>query len=80
MSSEFLNGSGYFVLFIDGFSRYCWVYFMKHKSNAFNLFVQFKAMVETDSDKKIKVLILNNGAEYCSRTYQNFSQLHGIQH
>ena len=26
-----INGSKYFLIFIDNFSRMCWVYFLKHK-------------------------------------------------
>nr|GEU97809.1 retrovirus-related Pol polyprotein from transposon TNT 1-94 [Tanacetum cinerariifolium] len=36
----------YFMLFIDDFSRKTWVYFLKEKSQAFEAFTTFKAMVE----------------------------------
>ena len=36
----------YALTFIDEFSRYCWVYFLKHKSEVFYLFKVFKALVE----------------------------------
>ena len=38
--------SKYVVIFIDKFSRYCWVYFLNHKSEVFDLFNGFKALVE----------------------------------
>ena len=31
----------YALTFIDDFSRYCWVYFLKHKSEVFDLFKDF---------------------------------------
>ena len=36
----------YALTFIDDFSKYCWVYFLKHKSEVFGLFKVFKALVE----------------------------------
>ena len=36
----------YALTFIDEFSRFCWVYFLKHKSEFFGLFKVFKALVE----------------------------------
>ena len=54
----------YVLTFIDYFSRYCWVYFLKHKFEVFGLFKVFKALVENKSGRKIKVLISENGGEY----------------
>ena len=31
MPATSINGSRYFLTFIDDCSRFCWVYFMKHK-------------------------------------------------
>jgi hypothetical protein len=49
MHNESLNGSKYFLLFIDDFSRYCWVYFLKSKADVFAEFVKFKAAVELET-------------------------------
>ena len=38
----------YALTFIDEFSRYCWVHFLKHKFEVFDLFKVFKALVETE--------------------------------
>ena len=54
----------YFLTFIDEFSRYCWVYFLKHNSEFFGLFKIFKALVENQSGRKLKVLRSDNGGEY----------------
>ena len=37
MPTKSNNGSRYFLTFIDDCSRFCWVYFMKHKSEAFKI-------------------------------------------
>ena len=43
----------YALNFIDDFSRYCWVYFLKHKFEVFGLFKVFKALVENQSGRKL---------------------------
>ena len=42
----YMNKSGYVITFIDNFSRYTWVYFLKHKDDAFASLQDFKALVE----------------------------------
>ena len=44
----------YSLTFIDDFSRYCWFYFLKHKSEVFGLFKVFKALVENQSRRRLK--------------------------
>ena len=38
--------SHYALTFIDDYSCYTWVFFMAHNSEAFELFLSFKAQVE----------------------------------
>ena len=59
-----LSGSKYFPLFIDDYTKMCWVYFIKLKSEVFNIFKQFKALMENQCNFKIKALRSNNGGEY----------------
>ena len=39
-------GFKYFLTFIDDYSRLTWVYFLKLKSEVFNMFLAYKALVE----------------------------------
>ena len=41
-----------------------WIYFLKTKSEVFKQFQEFKALVETQTGRKIKVLRSDNGGEY----------------
>ena len=43
-----LGGSMYYITFIDDLSRKVWVYFLKNKSDIFETFKKWKAMVETN--------------------------------
>jgi hypothetical protein len=58
-----LGKSLYCVSFIDYFSRNTWIYFLRKKSEVFDKFKEFKALVENQKDKKIKVFRTENGVE-----------------
>ena len=55
------GGSRYVLTFIDDFSRFCWVYFLKLKSEVFETLNIWKALVENQSGNKIKILRTDNG-------------------
>ena len=61
------------MTFIDDYSRYTKVYLIKHKDETFDVFLSYKAEVETQLNKKIKRIILDRGGgyilfnEYCVR-------------
>ena len=74
-----MSQAKYALTFIDDFSRYCWVYFLKHKSEFFGLFKVFKALVENQSRRKLKVLISDNGGEYVKSKFIQYCVDVGIQ-
>ena len=45
---------------------------MKTKDQVFSQFQEFKALVENQTERKIKVLRLGNGGEYTSNEFKNF--------
>ena len=49
---------------IDDHSRKTWIYFLKTKSEVFKRFQEFRALVETQTGRKIKYLRLDIGGEY----------------
>lgn len=73
-----LSNSQYFISFTDDFTRKVWIYFLKHKSEAFKNFVIWKTMVETQSERKVKKLRTDNGLEFCNRAFDDFCKEHGI--
>ncbi|CAJ2667746.1 unnamed protein product [Trifolium pratense] len=75
-----LQGSLYFVLFIDDFTRMCWIFFLKFKHEVAGVFVKFKNMVETQSGCKIQFLRSDNGKEYTSTQFNLFCEEAGIVH
>ncbi|KAL4303544.1 hypothetical protein GQ457_10G024470 [Hibiscus cannabinus] len=80
MKTSSMNGSKYFVLFIDDLTRMCWVYFLKSKLNVLSTFKDFKIFVENQSDCKLKVLRTDNGGEYVSNEFNDFCRDSGILH
>lgn len=68
----------YFVSFIDDFSRKVWVYFLQEKSEAFSAFKSFKALVENESGRRIKILRTDRGGEYCSKEFETYCDVQGI--
>jgi len=58
------GGKNYFVTFVDDYSRYTKVYLIKHKDEAFDMFLSYKTKVENQLDKKIKRIRSDKGGEY----------------
>ena len=79
MPTTSMNGSIYFITFIDDCSSYCWIYFLKQKYDIFETFKVFKDLVENDLGKKIKSIISNNGGEYVKKYFQQLCVSKGIK-
>ena len=62
----------YFITFIDDYSCFTWVYFLRSKAEAFYAFKFFHAYVQTQFSSKIKTLRSDNGEEYTSHLFQEF--------
>eukprot|EP00253_Pinus_taeda_P028365 PITA_28365 len=69
----------YYVIFIDDFSRKCWIFFMQKKSKTYSKFCEFKSLVEKELGKKVKALRSDNGGEYISDEFKDFCKAEGIR-
>jgi len=74
-----LGGSRYYVTFIDDATRKTWIYCIKNKSDVFDTFKKWKALVEIETGKKLKCLRSDNGGEYCSKEFDRYCSEHGIR-
>ena len=73
-----MNGSRYILTFIDDFSRYTWVFFIKKKLEVLEKFTELKAMIENAYGKKIKIIRFDNGREYISNELLHICSQSGI--
>ena len=62
--TKLMNGSRYILTFLDDYSRYFWIYFLKHTFEVVEIFKVFKVLAENTLGKKIKALKLDNGGDY----------------
>jgi hypothetical protein len=73
------SGFCYWLLFIDDYPRYFWIYLLWRKSETFDVFTQFKAMVEKQFNKSILCLHDNKGGEFIGIKWNTFFAQHGIR-
>jgi len=74
-----IRGMRYMVTFIDDFSMYVWVYFMKEKYGTFTKFKEFKEKIEGELNTKILCLRTDNGREYLSNEFTIYLKEHKIR-
>jgi hypothetical protein len=60
------NGDRYFITFTDDYNIYGYIYLMRHKSESFEKFKEYKTEIENQLNKSIKVLRSDRGGEYLS--------------
>jgi histone deacetylase 1/2 len=72
------GGFKYYVSFIDDYSRFCWIYLLKHKSDVERVFYAFQAHVELLLNTKIKAVQSDWGGEY-HKLHQYFQRT-GVSH
>ena len=66
-------------MLIDDYSRKTWIYFLKAKLEVFELFREFKILVENQTGRKIRVLKTDNGGEYTSNEFMEYCSSEGIK-
>src|SRR3954463_8931624 len=79
MSQNSIGRARNFVMFINKTQK-TFAYRMKSKDETFEKFKDFKALVEKQTEKKIKILRSDNGGEYTSHAFSRYLKEHGIQH
>ena len=74
-----MSKARYVLSFIDDYTRFTWVYFLKLKFEVFQHLKIFKAHAENQSGKRIKILCTDNGTEYVNKDIKNLCDEAGIQ-
>ena len=79
MNVKARGGYEYFISFIDDYSRYGHIYLIHHKSNSLEKFKEYKAEVENELGKTIKILRSDRGGEYMDLRFRDYLIENGIQ-
>lgn len=74
-----VSGFKYYVLFLDHFSHFLWIYPLHRKSDAFSKFVQFRAFVRTQFNREIRAFQCDHGGEFDNRSMHDLFATNGIQ-
>lgn len=74
------TGNRYVLTFIDDYSRYTKVYFLKRKSEVFEKFKIYIAEVQNQFEKQIKMIRSDNGKEYINNNLDILFKENGIIH
>ena len=75
-----IGGSRYFVVFVDDYSRYSWIFNMKYRSELLQVYSNFAKMVETQFSKRIKNFQSDNALEYTQYVFQAVLHSYGTIH
>lgn len=78
MRVESLSKAKYYVEFIDDRSRYCTVYFIKHKNEVIKKTKEYINYVQNLHNKKVKCIQSDNGTEYVNKEMDDFLKENGI--
>ena len=72
-----IGGSRYFVIFIDDYSCYSWIFLMKSRFEILPIYSNFAKMVETQFSKCIKTFQSDNALEYTQYAFQTLLHSYG---
>jgi transposase InsO family protein len=71
------GGSRYFVIFVDDYSRFTWIYMLKHRSDLVPIFQTFHKMIQTQFSRTIKVFQSDNAQEYHDKSFLSILDSNG---
>ncbi|KAK8600564.1 hypothetical protein V6N12_050417 [Hibiscus sabdariffa] len=78
MNTQAKGGFQNFITFTDDFSRYGYIYLIRHKSEALEKFKEFRNEVHNQHGKSIKALRSDRGGEYLSQDFDELLKECGI--
>lgn len=80
MPVQSIGGSRYILLIVDDYSGMYFTYFLRHKSDAFDMFQVLKEKCKNILGKGIKRIRTDNGTEFINSRFQELTRTEGIEH
>ena len=68
------------MIFVDDFTCFTWLFFLKRKSGVFSVFLHSKSLVGNQFNNKIKALSSDGGGEFLNHKIKAFCLNNGISH
>lgn len=65
-----MGGARYYVIFVDDFSRFTWIYLLHSRLDFLQVYRDFYTMIRTQFSKNIQIFRSNSGGEYKSRPFK----------
>ncbi|KAK2990000.1 hypothetical protein RJ640_009738 [Escallonia rubra] len=75
--STIMGGFKYFVIFIDDYSRFTWLYLMRNRAELSQIYHTFVTMVKTQFSCHIKLFRTDNAMEYKSEEFLRLLKKNG---
>jgi len=72
-------GAIYFITLIDDYSQYGYVYLLSHRYEVLDEFKHFLGEMETQLERRVKILRTDRGCEYLLDMLKEFCEGKGIQ-
>ena len=72
-----MGGTRYFIIFIDDYTRFTWIYRMRQGSELPKIYIMFARMIQTQFSKPMKILRADNAMEYKESSLLSFLQSRG---
>ncbi|GJS64554.1 putative ribonuclease H-like domain-containing protein [Tanacetum coccineum] len=74
-----LMNKKYYLVVTDDYSRFTWVFFLASKDETSGILKNFITEIENLVDKKVKIIICDNGTEFKNRVMSKFCEKKGIK-
>lgn len=75
-----ISGYRYYVIFIDGCTRYRWIHPLAYKSDVFQTFCTFQNYIERYFETNSKVFCSDGGGEFQNKSFKSLFSSNGIVH
>ncbi|KAI3719007.1 hypothetical protein L6452_19894 [Arctium lappa] len=80
MRTQSINGKKYILVMIDEYSRYTWLKFLRNKSDAAELIIEFLKKIQVRLQLPVISLRSDNGTEFKNEKLQSYLISVGISH